>query len=290
MSFQKSVIEYKSIYFHFLDGLLNTTSGGSLDYVLKTIKDIADINLNQINLADLSFISEKDENLILIKFFSEDSKIYKLFYINYDFASTPQSIPTSPVSASSGSVSPVSASSGSVSPVSASSGSVSPVSASPVTVSPVTVSPGSGSVSPKSPRSSSSGSPKSVSGFTLHESFSEEELTPDHLKEHFFNFCIISISFNKHQTTTIIFKKGVKIFLYILNTGLDITENGNSQKINDQYLYQLCKGICICNDINNPQELVNAYYFIENFLYISYFYDSINREKKIFLKKISYID
>jgi len=228
MSFQKSVIEYKSIYFHFLDGLLNTTSGGSLDYVLKTIKDIADINLNQINLADLSFISEKDENLILIKFFSEDSKIYKLFYINYDFASTPQSIPTSPVSASSGSASPGSASPVSASPVSASPGfgSVSPVSASHVTVSPGSgsVSPklsrssssGSGSVSPKSPRSSSSGSPKSVSGFTLHESFSEEELTPDHFKEHFFNFCIISISFNKHQTTTNIFKKGVKIFLYIL--------------------------------------------------------------------------
>jgi len=203
MSFLKSITEYKSIYFHFLDGLLNTTSGGSLDYVLKTIKDIANINLNQINLADLSFISEKDENLILIKFFSEDSKIYKLFYIKYDFASTPQSIPTSPVSASSGSASPVSAS---------------PVSASPGfgSVSPVSASPGSGSVSPKSPRSSSSGSPKSVSGFTLHESFSEEELTPDHFKEHFFNFCIISISFNKHQTTTNIFKKGVKIFLYIL--------------------------------------------------------------------------
>ena len=106
----------------------------------------------------------------------------------------------------------------------------------------------------------------------------------------YFNFSIIPMFFNKHQTTTIIFVNQItkKMYLYILNTGLDIQENGPEEIINGQKLYQLCKGICICENLDNDDELLKGWHILYNFFYISYFYNYIEShsysEKKIIEK------
>ena len=41
MSFEDSVTKYRSVYFHFLDGLLNNNSGGTLEDVLETLNDLS---------------------------------------------------------------------------------------------------------------------------------------------------------------------------------------------------------------------------------------------------------
>ncbi len=63
----------------------------------------------------------------------------------------------------------------------------------------------------------------------------------NHISTDLFKFCIIPIGFNNHQTTTIIFIEKEKMYLYILNSGLDINYNGNKVKIDSQDLYQLIK-------------------------------------------------
>ena len=48
--------------------------------------------------------------------------------------------------------------------------------------------------------------------------------------------------------------------------------------MDDEYLYQLTKGICIC-DFDNPEEVMIAYNIIRDFFYISFFYDYISTSK-----------
>ena len=100
MSFQESVTKYRSIYFHFLDGLLNTKTGGNIQNVIYTLNDIAGINLDKINLASLFIHPKKTNNLIFIDFFSKNSEIYKRICIDYsDSSKEPGSTsPTSPTS------------------------------------------------------------------------------------------------------------------------------------------------------------------------------------------------
>jgi hypothetical protein len=190
MSFLQSIGKYRSVYFHFLDGLLNTTAGGNFIEVLSTLRefipglfsqDITFANLNQkyqINLiSTLTFIDRSSE----LEF--------------------------------------------------------------------------------------------------KHDSEEIKQINPE-----LFNFCIIPIVYNNHQTTTIIFTKKKKMHLYILNSGLDIEYNGNKVKIDSQDLYQLTKGIIICKDIRDKNELNNTYKFIKNFFLISYIYDNI--QKHMYKKQV----
>ena len=155
MSFEESVTTYRSVYFHFLDGLLNTISNGNLGGVLNTLKDIAAINLYQMNHANINFYPKIDE-FIGINFFSEDFNESKIeFIINYEL---------NQMSAFSS---------------------------------------GSSSQSKNDFRTIT----QKITSDTEHVKF----LEPNDLKSDNFNYCIISIGFNKHQTTTIIFKKGSKL-------------------------------------------------------------------------------
>lgn len=171
MSFLQSIGKYRTVYFHFLDGLLNTTSGGYFNEVLSTIRDIIPGLLpKDITFADLNH--EYQTNLIsTLTFIDRNSEL--VFTHNL------------------------------------------------------------------------------------------EEINQISLD--MFKFCIIPIGYNSHQTTTIIFTKGIEMYLYILNTGLDIEKNGKPANINSQDLYQLTKGIILCIDIHDKSKLNDAYKFMKNF-------------------------
>jgi len=196
MSFEDSVTKYRSIYFHFLDGLLNTTSGGNFDNVVSTLKDIT------------PGLLPKDITFGELKFRNGCIKIRNGPIIEYD-------------------------------------------------------------------------------DNHLSEDQIVSVLTPNDLNYDYFNFVIFPIFFNKHQTTTIIFKKLNKLYLYILNTGLDIQYNGDIVQIDSQDLCQLTKGICIC-DFDKNEEL-NAYNIIRDFFYISFFYDYISTSKYYLEEDNNYI-
>jgi len=185
MSFLDSIHKYRSIYFHFLDGLLNTEAGGTFDNVLRTLKEVAQINLNEIVFVNFEII-----DLTYIMIFNEQYQ----FIFDYN----------------------------------------------------------------------------------------NEERTRIPLE--LLKFCIFPMVFNKHQTTTIIFTKGIEMYLYILNTGLDMEVNGKPANINNQDLYQLTKGICLCKDITDENKLDNAYNMIKTFFFFSFFYkyveDDMYKEKK----------
>ena len=129
MSFKDSTDKYRSVNFHFLDGLLNTTSGGFTEDVLSTLRDITPGLLPEdITFSKLSHQANLESTLTFIDKSSE-------LIFNHDLEENIQ-IPVS-----------------------------------------------------------------------------------------LFKFCIIPIVYNKHQTTIIIFTKENKMYLYILNSGLDIQYN-----------------------------------------------------------------
>ena len=90
-----------------------------------------------------------------------------------------------------------------------------------------------------------------INGSNINFSYDSEDI--EQINPELFKFCIIPIGFNQHQTTTIIFinERTSIMYLYILNTGLDIQENGPEKEINEQKLSQLCTGIILCNNIND---------------------------------------
>ena len=176
MTFDNSVTKHRSVYFHFLDGLLTDEAGGTYDNVISTLKEVAQINLDNIIFAKFT-IDQLKYNMI----FNERQNV-TFDYSNDDLTKIPL----------------------------------------------------------------------------------------DLLK-----FCIIPMKFNKHQTTTLIFTKNDRLYLYILNTGLDMNENGDKITIHDQDLYQLTKGVCLC-DITNESELNEAYKLIKQFLFISFLYKYVN--------------
>jgi hypothetical protein len=190
MSFNDSITKYRSVYFHFLDGLLNTDAGGTFDNVLLTLKEVAKINLNDIIFAKFSI------NRLTYKMIFNDKQNVTFNYFNEELTIIPL----------------------------------------------------------------------------------------DLLK-----FCIIPMSFNKHQTTTIIFTKNDKLYLFILNTGLDMEKNGNTIKIDDKDLYQLTKGVCLCDNINNETLLNSAYNQIKDFLFVSFFYKYITNNNYSETDKSNYI-
>ena len=182
MTFNDSITKYRSVYFHFLDGLLNTITGGSFANVKSTLQEIAQIDLNHINFININYSNytitfREIDSIIDYK----DDNIFKI-PLNY------------------------------------------------------------------------------------------------------LKFCIIPMSFNDHATTTIIFIKGTQLYLFILNSGLDIQENGKEQTIDGQVLYQLTKGIILCDNINDPLKLEKAYKSIKDFLFIGLFYKNI-KDDTYFEKK-----
>jgi len=181
--FEESIHEYRSIYFHLMDGLLNTTEGGTIENVILTLKDIAKINLNNINFTDISINWDNGGYYLRKKRFDEN--LNRLF-LSFNYEITDK----------------------------------------------------------------------------------DDEIDSDIIKESL-NFCIISSGFNNHATTTIIFIKEKKMYLFILNTGLDIQHNGD--KIGN--FYQLTKGIKICDDVDDESKLKNALKIIKDFLFIRYFYE-----------------
>jgi len=213
-SFKDSITIYKSIYLHFLDGLINTTSGSNFRDILFTL-DLAGFYEENLKFAKLQYYNKFsiinfynqnlnfDENLFVIDYTND--KIYHARDYNTETDKNYTDIP--------------------------------------------------------------------------EDSLEQINWDYDHLS--YFQFCIIPISFNKHQTTTIIFMHGDCMYLYILNTGLDMYFNGESTKINDNFIYKLTKGIQICNDIFDPDKVSTALEFIKNFFYISFFYNYI--EKKNYL-------
>ena len=74
------------------------------------------------------------------------------------------------------------------------------------------------------------------------------------------------------------------MYLYILNTGLDIQENGPEKEINEQKLSQLCTGIILCNNINDDKKIIQAYDILKNFMFLNFFYNYIKTNK--YSKKI----
>ena len=206
MSFKDSVTKYRSVYFHFLDGLLNSTTGGETKDVLSTLDDISSgllpSNINFVNLEyqdDGYIIFRQLNNKITTNFFTEYNNDFKSFL------------------------------------------------------------------------------PDMLNNMNYY------------LLQNYFDFLLIPIGFNSHITTAIIFKKNTSLYLFILNTGLDIQENGPQQIINGQTLSQLCKGICICYNIRDINELKRTCLLIYNFFFIGYFYDFIEKNKYSLIKDDSYI-
>jgi len=195
MLFQDSVTRYRSVYFHFLDGLLNTTSGGSFRDVISTLNDLTpELLPTDITFAELSYEESTSSEIISTLSFNFTKLIFN------------------------------------------------------------------------------------------HNSEDTIEITPD-----LFKFCIIPIGYNDHQTTTIIFTKKNIMYLYILNTGLDIHANGKEEIINNQNMDQLTKGIIICNNTTIKDELEKAYKFMKNFFLISYVYNYINKKDNYINKKDFFI-
>jgi hypothetical protein len=237
MLFDKSIDEYRPIYFHFLDGLLNTTSGGNFIDVLLTINNILGLEIDLFNFVKLDlYLSNAYINIYSNNLF--EYKVKRFF--NYNDQEITQRLLTQKL--------------------------LTQKLGTPVAGT------GSGLGTPVAGTGSGLGTP--VAGTSLEQS---EPLFFEHLREEYFKFTIIPTFFNKHQTTTIIFvdKKTKKMYLYILNTGLDIEENGPKEIINGQKLDQLCKGICICENLDNDDELLKGWHILYNFFYISYFYNYI---------------
>jgi len=186
MSFLDSIDKYRSIYFHFLDGLLNTISGGYFINVISTLNDIIPGLLPE----DITFG-------VLTQIYFNSNLFSSLDFINRNSI--------------------------------------------------------------------------------LYFKHDEEETNQISLD--MFKFCIISMGYNSHRTTTIIFTKGIEMYLYILNTGLDMEVNGKSANINNQVLYQLTKGIILCDDIHDKTKLDRTYKFIKNFFFISWVYNQIKQKK-----------
>jgi len=160
--FEESTNKYRSIYFHLMDGLLNTTEGGNIEKVILTLKDITKINLDKINFADIIDKTDDDHNRKIGYYLKKsfDDKVTRAFLIfNYEI--------------------------------------------------------------------------------TNNDNNNDINMIKELL-----NFYIISSQFNNHGTKTIIFIKDKKMYLFILNTGLDIEYNG--EKIDN--FYQVIKGIIICDD------------------------------------------
>ena len=240
--FDDSVTKYRSVYFHFLDGLLNKEAGGEFNYVLSTLKNIANFDFSQISFLEINYYDNKSSNLNVIKPpvklepVSDPKKLLN--------TSAPIFVPRESMNTSA-----------------------------PIFV----------------PRESMNASVAE----SLHET-----LVFDYISDvndlniikvfmlNYFKFCIIPIGFNQHQTTTIIFinERTSIMYLYILNTGLDIQENGPEKEINEQKLSQLCTGIILCNNINDDKKIIQAYDILKNFMFLNFFYNYIKTNK--YSKKI----
>jgi len=202
LHFEESTNKYRSIYFHVMDGLLNTTEGGNIINVILTLQDIAKINLDKINFADISYKKDyTDDNSVrnigynLGKINFEDKFIPSFFKLNYEL-----------------------------------------------------------------------------------ENYDDNfDFNFDKIRESL-NYYIISSDFNKHATTTIIFIKDKKMYLFILNTGLDIQYNGE----NNGNLYQLTKGIKLCDNVNDKYKFNDALKIIKDFLFIRYFYEYYDTKRYSF--------
>ena len=193
MDFKNSIEKYKSVYYHFLDGLIGSGGGSNIDLVTTTLKDLTPGVLpKEITFALPNYSYDYSGVKIKLEFYNSETELNKK-EVKIDFF-IKDKVPTN----------------------------------------------------------------KSVD-------FPLEKL----------KFCIIPLAFNKHQTTTIIFTKAAKMFLYILNTGLDIQVNGDLSKINNEELYQLTKGCEICDDIYDETKLNKSYEIIKNLLFISLFYNFI---------------
>jgi len=185
--FEESTNKYRSIYFHLMDGLLNTTEGGNIEKVILTLKDITKINLDKINFADIIDKTDDDHNRKIGYYLKKsfDDKVTRAFLIfNYEI--------------------------------------------------------------------------------TNNDNNNDINMIKELL-----NFYIISSQFNNHGTKTIIFIKDKKMYLFILNTGLDIEYNG--EKIDN--FYQVIKGIIICDDVDDKSKFDAALKIIKDFLFIRYFYE-----------------
>jgi TPR repeat protein len=222
--FINSVTKYRSVYFHFLDGLLNTTSGGTFNNVIATINDKTRIDLTGIIFYNINHIFQEKSNELKycikeksiigpiesdrseIKFLQND-KI--LFFFDH---------------------------------------------------------------------------------FNPREYYYDKSFFDNNIKDYVKNlhFCIIPLVFNKHQTTTIIFIKENKLYLFILNTGLDIGYNGESILINEENYYQLTKGIILCDDLNDECKIIEAYKILKDFIFIGFIYKYIKNKSHVFKENTEY--
>jgi hypothetical protein len=76
MSFNESISKYRSVYFYFLDGLLNTTLGGNFTNVLSTLKDIVKYTQNDYNIGELIYKSETINFGITLKIIKKTRRIF----------------------------------------------------------------------------------------------------------------------------------------------------------------------------------------------------------------------
>jgi len=222
--FKDSIIFYRSVYLHFLDGLVSTNKGaGDFICILHSL-NLADFKEQDIKFGQL----EHFEDFSTLTFYNENLSLNdeKLFMIEHDSNEM--------------------------------------------------------YFCKKNQDDQYSNDFQSVSEQSSEEEFNKlskdefEKLNIDNDLS-YFNFCIIPISFNKHQTTTIIFIKQNSMYLYILNTGLDINVNGEIREINGSNLYQLTKGIILCENINDPEQVRKAFRTLNSFFYIGYFYNYIDK-------------
>ena len=86
MSFEESVTTYRSVYFHFLDGLLNTKATDNVQNVIDTLNSLmpnllpSDINFVNLEYRDDGYIVfHQLNNRIKNNFFTDYNKDFKSF-------------------------------------------------------------------------------------------------------------------------------------------------------------------------------------------------------------------
>jgi hypothetical protein len=209
ISFDDSIENKRIIYHHFLDGLINTKSGNSVDKVMKTLE----VFIGHYKLVDKLYILKtiiNREGNFLLEFNNliYDAKVSYTFEFNYkddnqDYSSS------------------------------------------------------------------------------LFKNECDYIYEFKNLKK-YLSFCIFPTLFNEHLSSSIIFIKDYKLYFFILNSGLDINYNNIKPiKIDDDNinnLYQLTKGIILCNDITNDEEFRKGIGNLKKILFINFFYKYVDKE------------
>jgi hypothetical protein len=107
------------------------------------------------------------------------------------------------------------------------------------------------------------------------------------LKE-YLNFCIYLTGYNDHLTSSLIFIKNNKLYFFILNSGQGMNYNNeNSELIESDEIYQLTKGIVLCEHTDDERLFKKGVDELTKILFISYFYTYINNNQYVEIKFIN---